>query len=116
MSKKLSNQDVKDILQLYALKKMSKPQLAKYYRVAPSTIWGILNGRYWKYVPSKYRETISKQSDQHLDWRPLKSKEVQDIRLDYNFGSTQQALAHKFCVSKATIGSIVRRETYKDII
>lgn len=64
--------------------------------------------------PARQRPETRPRGDSHSLAR-LTSQQVQTIRVEYANGTTQIALARRFGVGESTIGSVVRRETWRHV-
>lgn len=104
-SKKLTEEDVYEIRELYKNKSNTIEELAKKFGVTPKTIDDIATGKTWNI--EKRRKMLNRH-------RKLTSKDAKDIREIYKTGKYFQSdLARKYNVNQTLISAIVRNTIWR---
>ena len=123
-TKKLTENDIVDICELYASGDYTQKELASMYGIANCTVSNIVNGFTWKkvtrkiayYKPQdkKVRKLQSHKGEEHPCHR-LTEDDVIDIRRTWAKNVTQKSMAEKYGVSEYTICSVIAQHSWKHL-
>lgn len=110
----LTDIQVLEIRELYALGGVTQAQLAAKFGVKPITIHPIVTGRTWTHVGGPITHKYSNEFRNHN--QVLTAKDVGEIRRRYAEGGVlYRELATEYGVGRSTIDSIVRRTSWKNV-
>jgi DNA-binding XRE family transcriptional regulator len=109
---KLTWDQINKIRKLYATGKYTQRKLAKMFFISHIAIGFIIRNEHWydhNYIPTKFDSS-------HDHYRKLNQEQINTIRIDYAICKcTQQQLADKFNVNRATISLIINNKIHKEI-
>lgn len=109
--KKLSEQNVKEIIDLYNYG-LSQKDISKLYGVVPSTINYILNGTDWSGIHRDFKTTNLNNFGRPREYEQLNEK----IPEMYKEGFTVREIAHLTGMSKSTAHRMIRRLEINGVI
>lgn len=111
---KLDDARVLEIRELYAGGSVTQAQLADMFDVKAVTVHAIVTGRTWTHVGGAI--TKNRVGENVFRSYRLTGDDVRVIRRRHAAGGVlYRELAEEFGVDQSTIGSIIRRDTWKDV-
>ena len=109
---KLTDADVLELRHLYSTGNYTQKELGARFGITQTTVSSIIHGKTWGHLPC---DRLPRQvKTQHGS--KLTVMQVKTIRQLYDTGNyTHRSLAKQFGVSRTTIASIIKRETWRHI-
>ena len=123
-NKKLTEQDIVDICELYASGDYTQKELAKMYGIANCTVSNIVNGFTWKnvnrpiadYMPQEVKvKKLQSHTGETHPCHVLTEEDVINIRKIWANSISQKDLARRYGVSLYTIVSIIAQHSWKHL-
>ena len=114
-NRKLSDDQVADILREFTTTDMTHSALARKYGVTRQTIWDVVNRNTYKHL-SDYQPGLGESVSKRKPYRRLTDAQVREVRDLYATGEyTQAALCELYGESRYRISRVVNRKTYAEV-
>jgi hypothetical protein len=116
---KLSDEQVVEMRRLYAAGRITADAIASRYSISKDQLGRIVSGRAWRHVGGPVtlpntRERVRTRGAAHHQAK-LTDEAVRELRSRHRQGAAIRALARAHGLAPATVGAIVRRETWRHV-